>query len=58
MYLLVGKPSNLDLWADFARAEEILRDVPVEHELYRDDRARSFADLVTEELREHPQGAI
>jgi hypothetical protein len=55
MYLLLGKPSSPDLFGAFANAESILRGMPVDHEIFRDDRASSFADLVTEELREHPQ---
>lgn len=58
MFLLLGRPSKPELWKAFSLAEAILQEVPVEHEVFRDDRTRSFAERVVEELREHPQEAF
>lgn len=52
-YFLLGKPSDPDLAPAFKDAEEILREVHTEKEVYTEDTAGEFTAKVGEELRSH-----
>ena len=55
IFMLIGKPSKPGLAEDLRKAEEILRQMPVDHEIYEEGQEGDFADLVADELSLHPQ---
>ena len=55
LHLLLGAPRDERLLASFIRAKNILRKMPVAHDLTDEKEATAFADLVVRELQEHSE---
>ncbi len=53
LYLLLGKPSDPSLREAFAKAENLLHKVPVEHEFITEDEAHAFAMSLAEKIAAH-----
>lgn len=50
LHLLLGAPSNENLHQQYAKAIDILRQMPIDHALYEEGEAGDFADFVKKDL--------
>ena len=57
VYLLLGQPQQEDLRPAFESAVSILRKIPVEKEIIREDQAEAFSAQFAQEIEEHESAA-
>ena len=55
LHLLLGAPRNEKLLPAFARAKNILRKMPVQHDVIGEENAAAFADLIAKDLMDHSE---
>ena len=53
LHLLMGKPREGKLQTAYVQAQNILKKMPVTHELIEEDEAEEFAESLTNEIKEH-----
>jgi Protein of unknown function (DUF3037) len=55
LHLLLGAPRNEKLLPAFARAKNILRKMPVQHDVIGEENVAAFADLIAKDLMDHSE---
>lgn len=53
LYFLLGRPTDPSLREAYAKAENLLHKVPVQHEFIAEDEAREFVDSLAEKIASH-----